>query len=98
MAEAHPLESQDIVIDGDVVDADDFTFAESRKVRQAMAQMGVDDVHDPSLDEYLPALIWVWKQRTDPAFSIEDAQGYKLKDIMRAKANGTGPTKRARRT
>ena len=89
-----PLAGQQIVIDGDLVDTDDLTFGESRKVRQAMAQMGVEDVHDPSIDEYLPALVWVWKQRTDPGFTLDQASELKLRDILRPAANGR-PTKRA---
>jgi hypothetical protein len=92
---AHPLENSSIVVDGDTIDETDLTFAESRKIRQVMAQMGVDDPNDPSIDEYIPALVFVWKQRGTDPFTIEDALNLKFKDIVKPAGNGSRPTRRA---
>lgn len=102
MAAAGDAPREDVVVDGEVLDLDDFTFREMRELRRVVREHILEtdddvDVDDLSLSEYLPAAIYVLKKRTDPDFTIDRALDLKFKDVVKPHTNGNGrrPTKAA---
>jgi hypothetical protein len=89
----HPTDSaqanapeQVLMLDGEIVDADDLTFEEMRSFRSLVRELVGDDtveVDDLAGMDSMPALITVWKRRTDPTFEMVDALKIKLRDVLR---------------
>lgn len=90
--------AQDILVDGEVIDLDDFTFRENREIQRLIRE---EILEDPdalvdfdalSLNDFLPAAITVFKRRSNPDYSLESAMDLKIKDVLKA-SNGRPPTK-----
>lgn len=94
---------EDVVVDGQVLDLDDFTFREMRLLRRVVKEHILEsdedvDVEDLSLSEYLPAAIYVLKLRDNPDYTIDQALDLKFKDVIQPHKNGNGsrPTQAAK--
>jgi hypothetical protein len=71
-------------IDGEPVTADDLTFKEQRTMRDIIRNLAPDNDPEQASDaDILPALITVWKQRTDPKYRLDDALAMKQSDLRR---------------
>jgi hypothetical protein len=90
-----------LVIDGEEYDLsdNDLTFAEQRKLRTYIRELtGDDDVQpgDAALMDFLPALVSVIKQRTEPEYNVDQALALKYGDVIRprkaAKTKTSGGT------
>lgn len=72
----------EIHVDGLAVSEDDLTFREQRAMRELIRQIAPQNDLDQAGDaDILPALICVIKQRTDPAFTIEQALDFRPSDL-----------------
>lgn len=96
-------DKEDIVVDGEVLDLDDFTFREMRELRRVVKEHIIEseddvDIEDLSLSEYLPAAIYLLKRRSDPEYTIDKALDLKFKDVVKPHVNGNGsrPTQAAK--
>jgi hypothetical protein len=96
-----PVE-EEIVVDGETIDLDDFSFREQRELKRVLKDDILEepdadvDIDDLALSEFLPAAIFVWKRRTDPNYTVDAALDLKYRDVVRQKTangNGAGPTK-----
>lgn len=67
-----------VVIDGEEIKLMDLTFRERRELRaQVRANLGRDDAEIVDViddSDVVPPFIWLVKRRTDPTFSLEDAE------------------------
>lgn len=80
-----------LYIDGDFHSLATLSFREQREMRDQIKHLAPDgDVDAAGEMDILPALIYVVKRRTDPAFTIEQALDAKLADLTPPAANGTG--------
>jgi hypothetical protein len=90
-----------ITIDGEKYTMDDLTFRERREVRKLTRVVAEDpdlDLEDAVLDELLVAFATVVKQRTDPAYTLDDALDLKVADIVqRGEAADPPPAAPARK-
>lgn len=97
------MAEEEIVVNGTVVDLDDFTFREQRELKRVIREeiLGEPDadVDEDSLAmaEFMPAAVYVYMRRDNPEFTLDQALDLKYKDIVRAKANGNGrpPTRQS---
>lgn len=76
-----------LMLDGEIVDADDLSFAEMRTFRALVRELFDDETMEvddklAGMDSF-PALITVWKRRTDPDYQLADALKIKLRDVIR---------------
>jgi hypothetical protein len=77
-----------LLIDGEEYDlsTDDLTFGEQRKLRTFVRQLADDDdldITEAAMMDFLPALVTVIKQRTDPDFTPADAERLRFGDVLR---------------
>jgi hypothetical protein len=71
-----------LYIDGEQVTMGDLTFREQRTMRDIIRNLAPDNDPDNAAEaDIIPALITVWKQRTDPKFSLDDALDFKPGDL-----------------
>ena len=82
-----------IWIDGQAYTFDDLTYREQRKVRDLLKGIApdVEDTDDASLADFMPCVITVIKQRTDPDFTIDQALDFSPKELRAPER----PTKKA---
>lgn len=72
----------EIWLEGQAYDADDLTFREQRKLRDYMRELAPNnDVEEASDADFFPALICVIKQRSEEAFTLEQALDFKESDL-----------------
>lgn len=77
-------EESALYIDGERVTMADLTFREQRRMRDYVKELAPDGDPDNAAEaDIVPALIAVVKQRTDPGFSLEQAQDFKPGDLER---------------
>lgn len=86
-----------LVIDGEEYDLgqDDLTFGEQRKLRTLVRQLAEDAELNPieaTLADFLPALVTIIKQRTNPEYTVDDALELKYEDVIKER-----PRKAAKR-
>lgn len=90
-------ENQDIVVDGEVIDPDDMTFKEQRRMRDVIRGLVGDpnlDLNDVDLMDFLPAVVFVVKQRTNAKYELDDALDLKPADVLQERKKR--PTKAAK--
>ena len=70
-------------IDGVAYTISDLTYREQRTLRDLVRSLAPDnlDPADAPDADYVPAIITVIKQRTDPAFTIDQALDFKPSDL-----------------
>lgn len=89
-------QGQDLYIDGQKVTVDDLTFGEQRKMAEIIRslvpattilntntgeQRTFHDTDSATQADIAAAIIYVWKQRTNPQFTLDDALGLTFGDI-----------------
>lgn len=71
-----------LYIEGEQVTMADLSFREQRRMREYIRGLAPDNDPDKASEaDIVPALIAVWKARTDPAFTIDDALDWKPTDL-----------------
>lgn len=90
-----------IHVEGETYELNDLSFKERKEVRR-LARVAADDpdaeLEDLEMDYLIVAFITVCKNRTDPAFDIEDAMEMKLTDVaVPVPADPPEPATKARR-
>ncbi len=100
MADRPPEE--EVVVDGTVVDLDDFTFREQRELKRVIRDDILQDsdleidLDNLSMADFMPAAVYVFMKRDKPDFTLDEALDLKFRDIVREKAKTNGrPTKPA---
>ncbi len=85
-------------VDGQPYTLDDLTFAELREHRRLVRELADDPTLEvaqaPTIDFY-PPLIFLVKRRSDPAFTLDEAQSGKLDDYFFEPEPAKRPTRRA---
>lgn len=78
-----------IVVDGDPVDLDDLNFREQRELRKVIRDELIGDAEahvdldDLPLVDFLPAVVYVFKRRTDENYTLEQALELKTSDVLK---------------
>lgn len=71
-----------LYLDGERITADDLTFREQREMRDIIRNFAPDNDPDKAIEaDFVPALIYVWKKRTDKSFSLDQALDIKPADL-----------------
>lgn len=92
----------EVVIDGQQVDLDKFTFRELRELKRAVRDITEDpeadlDLETLPLQEFIPAALFVIRRRDNPSYSLDEALDHRMDEFIRdAHKNGNGkrpPTK-----
>jgi hypothetical protein len=89
-----------VVVDDEPYTFDDLSYREQREMRQVVRDL-VDnpqaELDEVAFMDYLPALYWVIKRRTDPEFSMDQALDLKPTQMRPEETEGNGkrPTERA---
>lgn len=95
-----PPEDMEIVVDGEVLDSDALSFREQREVRALVRNELIGDpdadLDDMALVDFLPALIYVYKKRDDPSYTLDQALDLRMSDVMRPVEKGKRPTRAAK--
>lgn len=84
MPDPKPRE-QAIVIDGVVHTLDDLTFREQHALRNAVRELSGDATQlpgDAAFMDFLPALAYVIKRRTEPAYTLDQALDLVESDVL----------------
>lgn len=75
-------EESALFIDGERVTMADLTFREQREMRDHIRTLSPDNDPDNAAEaDIIPALIAVYKKRSDPAFTLEQALDFKPGDL-----------------
>jgi hypothetical protein len=106
MTEPQKRYEEVLIVDGVEIDMDDFSFKEQREVRRLLHEhVALEWDRDKPWDEQLfhdifPAVIAVYKQRDDPAYTVDQALELKPRDVIVSREVAPTPTKRgaAKRT
>ncbi len=99
MADEAPME-QYIEVDGVEVDMEDFSFREQREVRRLVyEEIALERDREKPWEEQMfndiyPAVICVYKQRSDKAYTLDQALDVKARDVIKERPVAP-PTKRA---
>lgn len=79
---------QDIVVDGEPVELDDLSFKEQRELRDVIRGLTGNadvDLDDVDVMDFLPAVVFVFKKRDDPSYTLDQALELKSKDVLKDK-------------
>ena len=79
-------DDRQIIIDGQSYTADDLTFREQRELRTQIRELLGDpaaNVDDAAVMDFIPALVYVIKRRTDPKYTIDQALDLNFGEVFR---------------
>jgi hypothetical protein len=84
-------------VDGERHTLDDLTFSELREYRAHVRELAGDEDLNPMfadpMDRY-PVMYWLFKRRTDDAYTLEQALDLKMGDLLKAvKGKAKRPTR-----
>lgn len=88
-------------LDGKPFSYDDLTYREKREARQVVRDLAENpDLRwfEADMEDQTPAIIFVARKRTDPAFTLDQALDAKDEDYFKEKTEEKRPTKRTTRT
>jgi hypothetical protein len=86
-AKTNPVEevlANGVTLEGKTYTPDDFTFAEQRKLRNAVRELAGDEsisVGEADIMDFVPAVVFVIKSRDDPKFTLEDTDSLTYTDV-----------------